>query len=162
MSTIKIKVEELRELLKVIGEDKGWIEVELGKDWITLKNLPELSDWVFTAESVKVEQTEGILKKVEPGNWNGLAWMIEAVWRAAQISPAVIFQSGLFWKVIERVYQEKATPEHAILTRLGEIRYSEWGWKETDEDLTQILNNVWKSLNGKTLTELSIKIYGKG
>ena len=107
---------------------------------------------------------EGILKGIEPGDWNGLTWRIESVWRAALKSPAVLFQSDFFWKVLEQVSQfNSPTPEHAILVKLSEARWSGWKWEDVDEDLTQILNNEWKSGMGKkSLTELSRCIYGKG
>lgn len=106
---------------------------------------------------------EGILKGIEPGDWNGLTWRIESVWRAALKSPAVLFQSDFFWKVLEQVSQfNSPTPEHAILVKLSEARWSGWKWEDVDEDLTQILNNEWKSGMGKkSLTELSRNIYGK-
>ena len=107
---------------------------------------------------------EGILKGIEPGDWNGLGWRIESVWRAALKSPAVLFQSDFFWKVLEQVSQfNSPTPEHAILVKLSEARWSGWKWEDVDEDLTQILNDEWKSGMGKkSLTELSRNIYGQG
>lgn len=108
----------------------------------------------------KVE--DGILKGVEPGDWNGVAWRIESIWRAALKSPAVLFQSDFFWKVIEQVSSFSVTPEHAIITKLAEARWSGWDWEEVDEDLTQILNNEWKNgLGKKSLVDLSRAIYGK-
>ena len=106
---------------------------------------------------------KGILEGVEQGNWNQVAWRIENVWRAALKSPAVLFQSDFFWKVLEQVSQfNSPTPEHAILVKLSEARWSGWKWEDVDEDLTQILNNEWKSGMGKkSLTELSRNIYGK-
>ena len=103
------------------------------------------------------------MKGIEPGDWNGLTWRIESVWRAALKSPAVLFQSDFFWKVLEQVSQfNSPTPEHAILVKLSEARWSGWKWEDVDEDLTQILNNEWKSGMGKkSLTELSRCIYGK-
>jgi hypothetical protein len=107
---------------------------------------------------------DGILKGIEPGDWNKVAWRIESVWRAALKSPAVLYQSEFFWKVLEQVSQfNSPTPEHAILVKLSEARWSGWDWEEVDEDLTQILNSEWKSGMGKkSLTELSRAIYAKG
>jgi hypothetical protein len=109
------------------------------------------------------EETSGILKGIESGDWNGLTWRIENVWRAALKSPAVLFQSDFFWKVLEQISQfNSPTPEHAILVKLSEARWSGWKWEDVDEDLTQILNSEWKSGMGKkSLTELSKCIYGK-
>jgi hypothetical protein len=109
------------------------------------------------------EKTSGILKGIESGDWNGLTWRIENVWRAALKSPAVLFQSDFFWKVLEQISQfNSPTPEHAILVKLSEARWSGWKWEDVDEDLTQILNSEWKSGMGKkSLTELSRAIYGK-
>ena len=106
---------------------------------------------------------KGILEGVEQGDWNQVAWRIESVWRAALKSPAVLFQSDFFWKVLEQVSQfNSPTPEHAILVKLSEARWSGWKWEDVDEDLTQILTNEWKSGMGqKSLTELSRNIYGK-
>jgi hypothetical protein len=105
---------------------------------------------------------EGILKGIEPGDWNGLTWRIESVWRAALKSPAVLFQSDFFWKVLEQVSQfNSPTPEHAILVKLSEARWSGWKWEDVDEDLTQILNSEWKGMGKKSLTGLSRSIYGK-
>ena len=117
----------------------------------------------LTSQTVQ-KLEEGILKGIEPGDWNGLTWRIESVWRAALKSPAVLFQSDFFWKVLEQVSQfNSPTPEHAILVKLSEARWSGWKWEDVDEDLTQILNNEWKSGMGKkSLTELSRAIYGKG
>ena len=154
-----------------------------------LARSPEVLDWDFiTAEEPRQEDfvvgvrddvtktdsefltsptvqkpAEGILKGIEPGDWNGLTWRIESVWRAALKSPAVLFQSDFFWKVLEQVSQfNSPTPEHAILVKLSEARWSGWKWEDVDEDLTQILNNEWKSGMGKkSLTELSKCIYGK-
>jgi len=107
--------------------------------------------------------TEGILRGIEPGDWNGVAWRIEGIWRAALKSPAVLFQSDFFWKVLEQVSQfNSPTPEHAILVKLSEARWSGWEWKDVDEDITQILNIEWKNGMGKkSLTELSRTIYGR-
>ena len=105
---------------------------------------------------------KGILEGVEQGNWNQVAWRIESVWRAALKSPAVLFQSDFFWKVLEQVSQfNSPTPEHAILVKLSEARWSGWEWQKVDEDLTQILNSEWKGMDKKSLTELSRAIYGK-
>ena len=180
-------------LLDQLEISKGEVNVELViKDtkfnYSLLARSPEVLDWDFiTAEEPRQEEggwddttkidpdlltltsqteqkpAEGILKGVEPGDWNGLTWRIESVWRAALKSPAVLFQSDFFWKVLEQVSQfNSPTPEHAILVKLSEARWSGWKWEDVDEDLTQILNNEWKSGMGKkSLTELSRNIYGK-
>ena len=179
-------------LLDQLEISKGEVNVELViKDtkfnYSLLARSPEVLDWDFiTAEKSRqkdfvvgvrndvtnseflTSQTaqkpaEGILKGIEPGNWNQVAWRIENVWRAALKSPAVLFQSDFFWKVLEQVSQfNSPTPEHAILVKLSEARWSDWKWEDVDEDLTQILNNEWKSGMGKkSLTELSRNIYGK-
>jgi hypothetical protein len=121
------------------------------------------SEFLILASQTTQKPAEGILKGIEPGDWNGLTWRIESVWRAALKSPAVLFQSDFFWKVLEQVSQfNSPTPEHAILVKLSEARWSGWKWEDVDEDLTQILNNEWKSGMGKkSLTELSKCIYGK-
>ena len=121
------------------------------------------TDSEFLTSQTAQKPAEGILKGIEPGDWNGLTWRIESVWRAALKSPAVLFQSDFFWKVLEQVSQfNSPTPEHAILVKLSEARWSGWKWEDVDEDLTQILNNEWKSGMGKkSLTELSKCIYGK-
>ena len=121
------------------------------------------TDSEFLTSQTAQKPAEGILKGIEPGDWNGLTWRIENVWRAALKSPAVLFQSDFFWKVLEQVSQfNSPTPEHAILVKLSEARWSGWKWEDVDEDLTQILNNEWKSGMGKkSLTELSRNIYGK-
>jgi hypothetical protein len=131
-------------------EDAGEEKEDLG--WLSPSNL-----------ILKKEETSGILKGIEPGDWNGLTWRIESGWRAALKSPAVLFQSDFFWKVLEQVSQfNSPTPEHAILVKLSEARWSGWKWEDVDEDLTQILNSEWKSGMGKkSLTELSKCIYGK-
>ena len=102
------------------------------------------------------------MEGIEPYDWNGLTWRIESVWRAALKSPAVLFQSDFFWKVLEQVSQfNSPTPEHAILVKLSEARWSGWKWEDIDLDLTQILNHEWKDGMGKkSLTELSRLIYG--
>lgn len=135
-------------------EEGGW-------DDTTKISDPEFL--TLTSQTVQ-KPTEGILKGIEPGDWNGLGWRIENVWRAALKSPAVLFQSDFFWKVLEQVSQfNSPTPEHAILVKLSEARWSGWKWEDVDEDLTQILNTEWKSGMGKkSLTELSRTIYGKG
>ena len=180
-------------LLDQLEISKGEVNVELViKDtkfnYSLLARSPEVLDWDFiTAEKSRQEDfvvgvkddvtktdseftsqteqkpAEGILKGIEPGDWNGLTWRIESVWRAALKSPAVLFQSDFFWKVLEQVSQfNSPTPEHAILVKLSEARWSGWKWEDVDEDLTQILNNEWKSGMGKkSLTELSKCIYGK-
>jgi hypothetical protein len=185
----KIKVvlrdkDSLLLLLDQLEVGRGEVEVELViKDTKTnyslLATSPSVLDWDFiTAEKPRQEiidldtytlkpgyegKEEGILKGVEPGNWNQVAWRIESVWRAALKSPAVLFQSDFFWKVLEQVSQfNSPTPEHAILVKLSEARWSGWKWENVDEDLTQILNNEWKSGMGKkSLTELSRTVYGK-
>ena len=121
------------------------------------------TDYEFLTSQTAQKPAEGILKGIEPGDWNGLTWRIENVWRAALKSPAVLFQSDFFWKVLEQVSQfNSPTPEHAILVKLSEARWSGWKWEDVDEDLTQILNNEWKSGMGKkSLTELSRNIYRK-
>lgn len=121
------------------------------------------SEFLNLTSQTEQKPAEGILKGIEPGDWNGLTWRIENVWRAALKSPAVLFQSDFFWKVLEQVSQfNSPTPEHAILVKLSEARWSGWKWEDVDEDLTQILNNEWKSGMGKkSLTELSRNIYGK-
>ena len=177
-------------LLDQLEISKGEVNVELViKDtkfnYSLLARSPEVLDWDFiTAEKSRQEDfvvgvtktnsdsnltsqtaqkpAEGILKGIEPGDWNGLTWRIESVWRAALKSPAVLFQSDFFWKVLEQVSSFSVTPEHAILVKLSEARWSGWKWEDVDEDLTQILNNEWKSGMGKkSLTELSRCIYGK-
>lgn len=178
-------------LLDQLEISKGEVNVELAiKDtkfnYSLLATSPSVLDWDFiTAEKSRQEEggwddttkidpdlltsqtaqkpAEGILKGIEPGDWNGLTWRIESVWRAALKSPAVFFQSDFFWKVLEQVSQfNSPTPEHAILVKLSEARWSGWKWEDVDEDLTQILNNEWKSGMGKkSLTELSRNIYGK-
>ena len=175
----------LTQLEKVNGEIT--VELEVGEsksNYSLLASSPEVLDWDFiTAEESRQEEgdktntsdlltltsqtaqksAEGILKGIEPGDWNGLTWRIESVWRAALKSPAVLFQSDFFWKVLEQVSQfNSPTPEHAILVKLSEARWSGWKWEDVDEDLTQILNNEWKSGMGKkSLTELSRNIYAK-
>ena len=175
----------LNQLEKVNGEIT--VELEVGEsksNYSLLASSPEVLDWDFiTAEESRQEEgdktntsdlltltsqtaqksAEGILKGIEPGDWNGLTWRIESVWRAALKSPAVLFQSDFFWKVLEQVSQfNSPTPEHAILVKLSEARWSGWKWEDVDEDLTQILNNEWKSGMGKkSLTELSRNIYAK-
>lgn len=169
------------------------VELEVGEsksNYSLLATSPSVLDWDFiTAEEPRQEEggrddttkvsdpefltltsqteqkpAEGILRGIEPGDWNGLTWRIESVWRAALKSPAVLFQSDFFWKVLEQVSQfNSPTPEHAILVKLSEARWSGWKWEDVDEDLTQILNIEWKSGMGKkSLTELSRCIYGKG
>jgi len=131
-----------------------------GRDDVTNKTD---SNFLTLTSQTAQKPAEGILKGIEPGDWNGLTWRIESVWRAALKSPAVLFQSDFFWKVLEQVSQfNSPTPEHAILVKLSEARWSGWKWEDVDEDLTQILNNEWKSGMGKkSLTELSKCIYGK-
>ena len=131
-----------------------------GRDDVTNKTD---SNFLTLTSQTAQKPAEGILKGIEPGDWNGLTWRIESVWRAALKSPAVLFQSDFFWKVLEQVSQfNSPTPEHAILVKLSEARWSGWKWEDVDEDLTQILNNEWKSGMGKkSLTELSRNIYGK-
>ncbi len=120
------------------------------------------SEFLTLTSQTAQKPAEGILKGIEPGDWNGLTWRIESVWRAALKSPAVLFQSDFFWKVLEQVSSFSVTPEHAILVKLSETRWSGWKWEDVDEDLTQILNSEWKSGMGKkSLTELSKCIYGK-
>ena len=181
----------LNQLEKVKGEITVEFEVgESKSNYSLLATSPSVLDWDFItageprqevididsyqkrkdAEEEKEdlgwlspkEETSGILKGIEPGDWNGLAWRIESVWRAALKSPAVLFQSDFFWKVLEQVSSFPVTPEHAILVKLSEARWSGWKWEDVDEDLTQILNIEWKSEMGKkSLTELSRAIYGK-
>jgi hypothetical protein len=126
------------------------------------EDVYKLSQPKIVKPQEKVE--DGILKGIEPRDWNKVAWRIESVWRAALKSPAVLYQSEFFWKVLEQVSQfNSPTPEHAILVKLSEARWSGWDWEEVDEDLTQILNSEWKSGMGKkSLTELSRAIYAKG
>ena len=130
-----------------------------GRDDVTKTD----SEFLTLTSQTAQKPAKGILKGIEPGDWNGLTWRIESVWRAALKSPAVLFQSDFFWKVLEQVSQfNSPTPEHAILVKLSEARWSGWKWEDVDEDLTQILNNEWKSGMGKkSLTELSRAIYGK-
>ena len=128
---------------------------------VTGEGVTKTNSEFLTSQTVQKPE-EGILKGIEPGDWNGLTWRIESVWRAALKSPAVLFQSDFFWKVLEQVSQFTPTPEHAILVKLSEARWSGWGWADIDEDLTQILNHEWKNGMGKkSLTELSRCIYGK-
>ena len=129
---------------------------------VTGEGVTKTNSEFLTSQTVQKPE-EGILKGIEPGDWNGLTWRIESVWRAALKSPAVLFQSDFFWKILEQVSQfNSPTPEHAILVKLSEARWSGWKWEDVDEDLTQILNNEWKSGMGKkSLTELSRNIYGK-
>ena len=129
---------------------------------VTGEGVTKTNSEFLTSQTVQKPE-EGILKGIEPGDWNGLTWRIESVWRAALKSPAVLFQSDFFWKVLEQVSQfNSPTPEHAILVKLSEARWSGWKWEDVDEDLTQILNNEWKSGMGKkSLTELSRNIYAK-
>lgn len=172
-------------LLDQLETGHGEVEVELmikdtKSNYSLLARSPEVLDWDFiTAEEPRQEdgdetntsnpefltsqtvQKEGILKGIEPGDWNGLTWRIESVWRAALKSPAVLFQSDFFWKVLEQVSSFSVTPEHAILVKLSEARWSGWKWEDVDEDLTQILNSEWKEMDKKSLTELSRAIYGK-
>ena len=181
---IKVTVRDKDSLLLLLDQleiSKGEVNVELvikdtKQNYSLLARSPSVLDWDFiTAEEPrqdddeevemtynKEEHEEGILKGIEPGDWNGLVWRIESVWRAALKSPAVLFQSDFFWKVLEQVSQFTPTPEHAILVKLSEARWSDWGWADIDEDLTQILNHEWKNGMGKkSLTELSRSIYGK-
>lgn len=186
-TTRKIKVtvrdkDSLLLLLDQLETGRGEVDVELvikdtKQNYSLLATSPSVLDWDFiTAEEPRqdddeevemtyntLEHEEGILKGIEPGDWNGLTWRIENVWRAALKSPAVLFQSDFFWKVLEQVSQfNSPTPEHAILVKLSEARWSGWGWADIDEDLTQILNHEWKNGMGKkSLTELSRSIYGK-
>lgn len=129
-----------------------------GRNDVTKNSNPEFS--TLTSPTSKI--AKGILRGVEPGNWNEVAWRIESVWRAALKSPAVLFQSDFFWKILEQVSQHSVTPEHAILTKLGEAKWSGWRWEEVDQDITQILNNEWKNgLEKKSLVDLSRVIYGR-
>ena len=169
---IKVTLRDKESLILFLNEletGRGEVMVELEmkdtKDnYSLLTHSSRILDWDFiTAGETKQKPTEGILRGIEPGDWNGLTWRIESVWRAALKSPAVLFQSEFFWKVLEQVSQfNSPTPEHAILVKLSEARWSGWKWEDVDEDLTQILNNEWKSGMGKkSLTELSKCIYGK-
>jgi hypothetical protein len=130
-----------------------------GRDDVTKTD----SEFLTLTSQIAQKPAEGILKGIEPGDWNGLTWRIESVWRAALKSPAVLFQSDFFWKVLEQVSQfNSPTPEHAILVKLSEARWSGWEWKDVEEDITQILNIEWKNGMGKkSLTELSRTIYGR-
>ena len=185
---IRVTVRDKDSLLLLLDQleiSKGEVNVELvikdsKSNYSLLARSPEVLDWDFItaeeprqSESVMEEdvyneivktQENGILKGIEPGDWNKVAWRIENVWKAALKSPAVLYQSDFFWKVLEQVSQfNSPTPEHAILVKLSEARWSGWDWEEVDEDLTQILNSEWKSGMGKkSLTELSRAIYGKG
>ena len=185
---IKVTVRDKNSLLLLLDQleiSKGEVNVELvikdsKSNYSLLARSPEVLDWDFItaeeprqSESVMEEdvyneivktQENGILKGIEPGDWNKVAWRIESVWKAALKSPAVLYQSDFFWKVLEQVSQfNSPTPEHAILVKLSEARWSGWDWEEVNEDLTQILNSEWKSGMGKkSLTELSRAIYGKG
>ena len=169
---IKAKGEEgLESLLKELGIE-GEIEVRVmikdtKQNYSLLSLSPIISDWDFiTAEETKQEDNEeetveGILKGIEKGDWNGIAWRIEAVWKTALKSPAVIFQSGFFWNIIKHV-PLSITPEHAILVKLSEARWSGWEWEDVDQDLTEILNNEWRNgLEKKSLIELSRTLYGR-
>jgi hypothetical protein len=169
---LKYVLEELGE--KFTGEIEVKVKVKEDKETLSfLCSASEILDWDFTAgkeeereieDEVKEEVKEisnGILSEMEvgKGDWNGLVWVIEAIWKAAQKSPAVLYQSGFFWKVVKECYSEVVIPEHVILVKLSQIRYNDWGWKEVDEDLTQNLNNVWKRMNGLSLSELAKEIY---
>jgi hypothetical protein len=170
---LKYVLEELGE--KFTGEIEVKVKVKEDKETLSfLCSASEILDWDFTAgkedervieDEVKEEEVKeisnGILSEMEvgKGDWNGLVWVIEAIWKAAQKSPAVLYQSGFFWKVVKECYSEVVTPEHVILVKLSQIRYNDWGWKEVDEDLTQNLNNVWKRMNGLSLSELAKEIY---
>lgn len=128
-----------------------------GRDDVTKTD----SDFLTLTSQTAQKPTEGILRGIEPGDWNGVAWRIEGIWKAALKSPAVLFQSDFFWKVLEQV-SSSPTPEHAILVKLSEARWSGWKWEDVDEDITQILNIEWKNGMGKkSLTELSRTIYGR-
>jgi len=165
----KYSLQLLMEKLETEGEVEVILEMEDTKqNYSTLTHSPEILDWDFiTAEKPRQEdekaigKVEGILKGIEPGDWNKVAWRIENVWRAALKSPAVLFQSDFFWKVIDQVSQYSPTPEHAILVKLSEARWSDWEWENVDQDLTEILNSEWKELGKKSLVELSRTIYGK-
>jgi len=130
-----------------------------GRDDVTKTD----SEFLTLTSQTEQNPAEGILKGIKPGDWNGVAWRIESVWRAALKSPAVLYQSDFFWKVLEQVSQfNSPTPEHAILVKLSEARWSEWEWEDVNQDLTKILNNEWKNGMGKkSLTELSKIIYGR-
>jgi hypothetical protein len=167
---IKVTLRDKESLILFLNEletGRGEVMVELEmkdtKDnYSLLTHSSRILDWDFiTAERQKPEPTEGILRGIEPGDWNGVAWRIENVWKAALKSPAVLFQSDFFWKVLEQV-SSSPTPEHAILVKLSEARWSGWEWKDVEEDITQILNIEWKNGMGKkSLTELSRTIYGR-
>ena len=153
-------------LMKELETGKGEVNVELmikdsKSNYSLLATFPSILDWDFITAEESRQEIEGILRGIEPGNWNGVAWRIENVWRAALKSPAVLFQSDFFWKVLEQVSSNIPTPEHALLVKLSEARWSDWKWEDVDEDLTQILNTEWKKgLGKKSLTELSRVVYG--
>lgn len=175
----KYSLQLLMEKLETEGEVEVILEMEDTKqNYSTLTHSPEILDWDFITAgkprqdkeekaihekvfNALLSKEEGILKGIEPGNWNQVAWRIENVWRAALKSPAVLFQSDFFWKVIDQVSQYSPTPEHAILVKLSEARWSDWEWENVDQDLTEILNSEWKELGKKSLVELSRTIYGK-
>ena len=155
----------LNELETGQGEVEAVVEMKDTKaNYSLLTHSSRILDWDFiTAGETKQKPTEGILRGIEPGDWNGVAWRIEGIWKAALKSPAVLFQSDFFWKVLEQVSQfNSPTPEHAILVKLSEARWSGWEWKDVEEDITKILNIEWKNGMGKkSLTELSRIIYGR-
>jgi hypothetical protein len=171
---IKIKVEKvdqlmiiLKEMEHLISKDKG-LELELwipeNKETISyITHSPYIQDWDFMAEKICADEVQGILKGIEPRNWNDVGWVVEAVWGLAQKSPAILYQSNLFWGALKQKFEEvkqSITPEHVLLSRLGEVRYKDWSWDEVDQDLTQSLGRAWKGMSKISISDLAKQIYG--
>jgi len=183
---IKIKTKTVSEMILVLKElEKNLkndgleitVNVEQDKDLMSfLCHSKYIEDWDFIkAENnepkIKIEEeqpkSKGILGDlgIIPGDWNKIGWLIEAIWKTAQKSPAILFRTNFFYEAVKRELEsvsQSVGPEHAILTLLVELRYNQhgWDWEEIDEDFTESMKKVWPEMYGKTLTEISKIIYG--
>ena len=143
-----------------------------------------IEDWDYTAENkkeaveeiaeklpsedkmeVEVENEElGFFKNlgIEQGDWNMIAWCIEAIRKTASTRSAVIFQTKFFYDSVKENIQKIISPEHALLTMTGESYYSDYPWDLVEKDLSEKLHKLWPNkLKELSLTEVATILYKK-
>lgn len=194
---IKITKENLLKLLELLGDIEGDISVELSLavSESTIGLLENYAtDWEFidTTSQPKPQNTgatklgdykipqpiENSIPEQDLGmtyytnglgikDYNGLATLVEAIYRLSKNSPNIKFDSGLFYNTLEMEYSEVAsstiTIEHSLITMIIETYYRDSNMGAALEDTVEKLKGLWISKelqNHPSVTSVTKVLYG--
>ncbi|MBP3732257.1 MAG: hypothetical protein J6I84_03340 [Bacilli bacterium] len=163
-------IEDNKETMKTLctskyANDWDFIDEEIEEQEETIK-LPEPEPMPTAMPKPK---KKGIIELVIPefieGDWNSIAWLIEAVWRLSHKSPSLMWGTGFFCETLEKelitVKGSSKGVEHSLLRMLSESYYSGTTTEEMELDLTTKLEHLWVhgGFREKTLSDIANALY---